>query len=244
MSRRVFLRTLLIMLFLVLFAALTLIIAFPSLMSDADAGASLPTTSPTVIIDAGHGGEDGGALGDDGTKEKDLNLDIALALCDMLRAEGVNVIMTRTEDILLYDRNADYEGKKKVLDLRARLRVSEDNPGALFISIHMNAFPQKKYDGLQVYFPLGDTASEALAKLIQDDIHATLQPQNLRRPKGAGSNVYLLDKNPNTAVLIECGFLSNDAECARLNDAAYRRQLALIFYNSIMKYISDDSKSP
>ena len=202
-------------------------------------GITSQATNITVIIDAGHGGEDGGAVGDDGTLEKDLNLDIARTLRDMLKANGINVIMTRTEDVLLYDRNDDYNGKKKVLDLKARFEIAKQHPDALFISIHMNAFPQKKYDGLQVYFPLGDIKSEALATIIQNNIKNTLQPQNLRRPKGAGSNIYLLNKNPNTSVLIECGFLSNDQECARLNDPNYRKQLALVLCESIIKYISD-----
>ena len=198
----------------------------------------------TVIIDAGHGGEDGGAVGDDGSEEKTLNLQIAMILCDMLRTEGINVIMTQTEDILLYDRNADYEGRKKVLDLEYRLKVSQNTPGALFVSIHMNAFPQKKYDGLQVYFPIGDENSMELASIIQKNVQATLQPQNLRKPKGAGSNIYLLDKNPNPAVLIECGFLSNDTECSRLNDAGYQQQLALVICNSIVKFLSLEVESP
>ncbi len=191
----------------------------------------------TVIIDAGHGGEDGGAVADDGTTfEKDLNLDISERLCDMLRAAGVSVIMTRTEDILLYDREADYEGRKKVLDLKARLKISTDNPGALFVSIHMNAFPQKKYDGLQVYYRGEDNRSASLAKLIQSNTASLLQKDNMRRAKGAGSSIYLLDKNPNVAVLIECGFLSNDAECERLKSPDYRTELALVIFQSIIEY--------
>lgn len=230
------------MLLLILFIAIAAAFALPSLRRDADAGTATPTVQ--VIIDPGHGGEDGGAVGADGTAEKDLNLAIAFMLRDMLAASGVNVIMTRTEDVLLYDRSADYQGRKKVLDLKARLEVCEANPGALFVSIHMNAFPQKKYDGLQVYYPAADEASALLARDIQDSVRASLQPSNLRRAKAAGSNIFLLDKNPGRAVLIECGFLSNDAECARLRDTAYQRQLALVMYGSVMKYLSGALTSP
>lgn len=228
---------------LLLIALITFAFALSGSLSRSQQKAST-TPATTVIIDAGHGGEDGGAVGDNGSQEKTLNLQIAMILRDLLQSEGINVIMTRTEDILLYDRNEDFEGRKKVLDLEHRLKVSQDNPGALFISIHMNAFPQKKYDGLQVYFPIEDEYSHALASIIQTNVQSTLQPQNLRKPKGAGSNIYLLDKNPNPAVLIECGFLSNDAECARLNDPLYRKQLALVLYNSIIKFLSSGKESP
>lgn len=242
MFKSVFIRTVTAMTALLTVMGVLLVLSLPNLINTINTdGTSSQAPNITVIIDAGHGGEDGGASGDDGTLEKDLNLDIALTLGDMLKANGINVIMTRTEDILLYDRNENYEGKKKVLDLKARLETAKRYPDALFISIHMNAFPQKKYDGLQVYFPLGDTRSEALATVIQNNIKNTLQPQNLRRPKGAGSNIYLLNKSPNTSVLVECGFLSNDEECARLNSAAYRQQLSLVLCESIIKYISDTS---
>ena len=139
----------------------------------------------------------------------------------------------------------DYHGRKKQLDLMARLQISNDNPGAIFVSIHMNAFPQKQYSGLQVYYPRGSEKSKALADIIQNTVKALLQPDNTRKPKGAGSNIYLLDKNQNTAVMVECGFLSNDAECQRLCDPAYRQQLSLAVFCSIMEYIStqkmDDS---
>lgn len=195
---------------------------------------------PVIIIDAGHGGEDGGASGDNGVFEKDLNLDISITLSDMLKANGVPVILTRTEDILLYDRTIDYHGRKKVLDLRTRLKISNDNPGAVFISIHMNAFPQKQYSGLQVYYPVKSESSKKLAMSIQNIVKNSLQPDNMRKSKAAGSNIYLLHENNNTAVLVECGFLSNDAECSNLCDPQYRQQLSLALFCSIMDYIGDE----
>lgn len=125
----------------------------PTLLSS-PASALSGTQYHTVILDAGHGGEDGGAIGHvDGREicEKDINLAITLTLRDMLEAEGINVILTREEDVLLYDRNTDYQGRKKVLDLAARLHVGQSTQGALFVSIHMNAFTQAQYKGLQVY---------------------------------------------------------------------------------------------
>ena len=105
----------------------------------------------TLIIDAGHGGEDGGAVGVNGALEKDLNLKIAFALRDMALSAGYDAVMSRTEDVLLYDRNVDYQGRKKALDLLARAKIAEKYENAVFVSIHMNAFPDGKYSGLQVY---------------------------------------------------------------------------------------------
>ena len=236
------LRWLIAIILLLIFIAVTAAFALPSLLRPNDADAPAPRVQ--VIIDPGHGGEDGGAVGADGTTEKDLNLSISLMLRDMLVSSGVNVIMTRTEDVLLYDRNVDYHGRKKVLDLQVRLDICRANPDALFVSIHMNAFPQKKYDGLQVYYPAADEVSAVLARDIQDSVRAALQPENLRRAKATGSNIFLLDKTPGRAVLVECGFLSNIAECSRLCNTAYQRQLALVLYGSIMKYLSDGLESP
>lgn len=220
-------------------AALTLLLGYAAgnRFSDTKAASAAPQY-PVVIIDAGHGGEDGGASGSNGTLEKYLNLEMAFILRDMLTSNGVSVIMTRTEDVLLYDRSIDYHGRKKQLDLKARLQISDDNPGAVFVSIHMNAFPQKQYSGFQVYYPQGSEESKALADIIQNTVKALLQPDNLRQPKTAGSNIYLLHYNKNTAVMVECGFLSNDAECQRLSEPAYRQQLSLALFCSIMEYIS------
>lgn len=203
----------------------------------ASKGASAePDPVLTVILDAGHGGEDGGAVGKDGTAEKELNLSIATMLSDMLRASGVKVIMTRTEDVLLYDRNVDYKGRKKSLDLRARLEVANANPDALFVSIHMNAFPNKKYSGLQVYYSKNAGESRALAENIQSTVKTLLQPENDRKIKKAGSSIYLLDRAPGIAVLVECGFLSNDEECEKLCTVKYRRQLAFALFDAICSF--------
>lgn len=195
---------------------------------------------PTVVIDAGHGGEDGGAVGNGDVYEKDLNLDIAFKLCDMLRASGVNVIMTRTEDILLYDRNADYMGHKKSLDLRARLEIAKSVSDPIFISIHMNAFPSAKYSGLQVWYSKNDAGSKILAEKIQQSVKNTLQKENERKIKAADSSIYLLDRAEYTAVLIECGFLSNDEECKKLSDENYRKSLALVIFSAIMEHSRDN----
>lgn len=201
------------------------------------ASAAAPDKLPTVVIDAGHGGEDGGAVGKNGVLEKDLNLQIANMLCDMLRASGVNAVMTRTEDILLYDRNVDYMGRKKSLDLKARLEMARNVPEPLLISIHMNAFPSEKYSGLQVWYSKNDGGSRALAEMIQNGVREKLQPENDREIKQANSSIYLLDRAAFPAVLVECGFLSNAEECERLSSEGYRRLLAFTLFSVINDYI-------
>ncbi|MBE6620032.1 MAG: N-acetylmuramoyl-L-alanine amidase [Ruminococcaceae bacterium] len=199
----------------------------------------------TVILDAGHGGEDGGAIGHiDGREvyEKDINLAITLTLRDLLEAEGINVILTREKDVLLYDRNTDYQGRKKVLDLAARLHVGQSTPGALFVSIHMNAFTQAKYHGLQVYYSPNHALSQTLAAHIQDRTQEQLQPDNHRHIKKAGSDIFLLEHLKCPAVLVECGFLSNEDECRLLEQADYQQKLAFLLFCAIRQALCEQTK--
>ena len=195
----------------------------------------------TLIIDAGHGGEDGGTVGVNGEFEKDLNLKIAFALRDMALSAGYDTVMTRTEDILLYDKNTDYQGKKKALDLLARVKIAEKYEDAVFVSIHMNAFPENKYSGLQVYYSKNHPLSGEIAKDIQYSTRLNLQKENNRKTKPAGSNIYLLDRITLPCVLIECGFLSNPEECAKLSSDDYQQKLALSIFLSLSKYLEAKS---
>ncbi len=196
--------------------------------------------SPTVIIDAGHGGEDGGAVGIDGTNEKELNLKVALMLEEMLRSYGVKTRLTRDSDTMLYDKNGNYEGHKKAQDMAARLAISEEYENAIFISIHMNTFTQEKYSGLQVYYSENSSKSAELAELIQSNVINKLQPNNSRKIKPSSSGIYLLEKITHPAILIECGFISNSEECALLNSEEYRQKLCTVIYYSILEYLDNN----
>ena len=198
--------------------------------------ASSPKYS-TVIIDAGHGGEDGGASSRAGLVEKDVNLDIARHLAEMLSKNGINVIMTRDEDKLLYDRNTDYQGRKKKLDHAARLNIMQKTENAIFVSIHMNSYTNPKYSGLQVWYSQNYADSIQLAQRIQDKNKTMLQAQNERKIKAATSSIFLLDKATCPAVLVECGFLSNPDEAAKFKDAEYRRTVAFMLYRSISDFL-------
>ena len=199
------------------------------------------TALTVVVIDPGHGGEDGGASSAAGLLEKDVNLSVSFALRDLFEAAGVPVVMTRTEDILLYDRNVDFKGRKKALDLAARRIIAEKTAEAadevegtsLFISIHMNAFPAPQYSGMQVWYGTGDPLSAEVAEGIQA-ASAALIPDNHRKTKAAGSSIYLLDRIQSPAVLVECGFLSNPAEAERLADEAYQRAVATVVFAGVV----------
>ena len=195
----------------------------------------------TVVIDAGHGGEDGGTVGVNGALEKDLNLSISLALADALRVKGVETVLTRTEDILLYDRNSDYHGQKKAQDLSERRRIAEECDNAIFVSIHLNSFPEEKYSGLQVYYSENDPASIALAEEIRSLNAKTLQPQNNRQSK-SGKDIYLLERLTCPAVLVECGFLSNAEECELLCSSEYQKRLADMLSEAIAEYIAEKNE--
>ncbi len=199
-----------------------------------------PQTTVTVVIDAGHGGEDGGTQSAEGLLEKAVNLEIAKLLDEMLHDAGITTVMTRTEDILLYDRNANYQGHKKMLDLAARRQMAESTEGAIFVSIHMNAFPEAKYRGLQVFYSKNDPDSQALASKIQQTAQEQLQPDNNRKIKQATSAIYLLDRLHCPAVLVECGFLSNPEEAALFATQEHRKQVASALFSAITAYISHE----
>lgn len=188
-----------------------------------------------VVLDAGHGGEDGGASSQDGILEKELNLKITLLLAELLRANGVEVILTRSTDTLLYDRNVDYHGRKKALDLAERKRIAEDTADSIFVSIHMNTYPQADCKGLQVWYSPNDPASYGIAEQIQRTTRTLLQPENDRRIKEAGSGIYLLHHIQTPCVLVECGFLSSPEEAAMLNTPEYQKKLAFVLFCAIMQ---------
>lgn len=204
--------------------------------------ASAQVRWPVVIIDAGHGGMDGGAVGIDGTYEKDLNLKISFILYDMLKANGVPAVMTRTEDRMLYTEEQDKRGQRKMYDLKNRLLVATQNPGAFFVSIHMNKFPQSQYHGLQIYYSPNNAKSLSLAERVRAYNKTYNQPDNNREVKKATSSIYILHHIKNPAILVECGFLSNPEECALLGREDYQKKLAAVIFSAVMSHLAEEAE--
>lgn len=192
-----------------------------------------------IVIDAGHGGEDAGAIAPDGTLEKDLNLEIANLLKAILELNGNSVTMTREDDRLLYDKYGDlddYTGHKKVYDLKNRLKIATETEKSLYVGIHMNKFPQTQYSGLQVYYSPNNELSNSIATTVKDTVKTYLQPNNNRSIKRADSSIYILNSAQIPAVLIECGFMSNEEELSNLKSEEYQKSLALCLFCSLIKY--------
>ncbi|MBE6606945.1 MAG: hypothetical protein E7633_00110 [Ruminococcaceae bacterium] len=189
----------------------------------------------TIVIDPGHGGADGGAVGIGGVLEKELNLDIALMLRDMLVFGGYNVVLTRSDDSMYYDENSGLS--KKAQDTRRRIEITKEYENCIFVSIHMNKFVSEKYSGLQVYYSDNVAGGKELAQNIQSFTKTLLQKDNNRQIKKANSTIYVLDKAVVPSVLVECGFLSNAAETEKLCDKEYRRDIATLLFMAIDDYI-------
>lgn len=186
---------------------------------------------PTVVIDPGHGGMDGGAVSDSGILEKDINLQISQRIAAIYKTMGVSCVLTRNEDIML---NGDETKHKKLHDLKARVSIARNAENCIFLSIHQNKFPQKQYKGLQVYYSRHDPRSQIIAEKIQSAVRNELQTDNVRQVKQATSAIYVLDNLQCPAVLVECGFLSNDEETFHLISDEYQKSLsALIAVNAL-----------
>ena len=189
-----------------------------------------------VIIDAGHGGEDSGAVGVNGILEKDVNLELALQVGKMLEEKGYLVVYTRTDDRLLYKEDENIYGIRKISDLKNRCQIAERYPGALFVSLHANSFASEKYSGLQVYYTEGNDDSYALATSVQQRVINDVQKDNTRTVK-SGKSIYILENVTNTAILIECGFLTNKEECEKLSQKEYKKELSFSIVCGIIEYI-------
>lgn len=194
---------------------------------------------PIVIIDAGHGGFDGGAVANDGTVEKDINLSIALYLQEYLSFFNIETIMIRDTDCSVEDDGLNTIRQKKSSDLHNRMKIMEETDNAIFISIHQNKYPDGKYSGTQVFYsPKTKDESQVLAQTIQDYIVNTLQNDNKRQIKECGTSVFLMYNAVKPAVLVECGFLSNYEETNKLKTAEYQKKIAFCIAMGIQNYLS------
>lgn len=189
----------------------------------------------TLIIDAGHGGEDGGAVSISGVPESGINLAITLKLDYLMGLYGVDTKVLRTTDISLHDSSAATLREKKVSDLHNRVAMIEGTPNATLISIHQNTFQSAKYHGAQVFFTNGEI-SLPFAALMQETLKNTLDPSNARVPTKIPDSVYLMNHITCRAILVECGFLSNAEEDIRLQSGAYQTKIALALAGAYLQF--------
>lgn len=188
----------------------------------------------TIIIDAGHGGEDGGATSCTGVLESQINLEIALRLNDLFQLLGYDTLMIRTTDRSIYT-EGETIAAKKVSDLKERVRIVNETENAVLLSIHQNTFSDSRYSGAQVFYgPAGE--SQLLADLIQKAFVQTVNPGSNRKSKKS-DGVYLMERIDRTGILIECGFISNPTEEARLRSEEYQKQLCAVMASTVANYL-------
>ncbi len=187
----------------------------------------------SIVIDAGHGGIDGGATSCSGVLESKLNLDIALRLEAVMQLLGFDTVMIRTTDTSIYT-EGNTIASQKVSDLKERVRIVNSTQNALLVSIHQNTFPDSRYSGAQVFYG-GDDSSRQLAQILQSNFNQTLCHGSNRKCKKA-DGVYLMQNIDCTGVLIECGFLTNPVEESKLRDSEYQKQLCCVIASTISTF--------
>ncbi len=191
-------------------------------------------TPKVVVLDAGHGGADPGKIGINGAQEKDVNLQIAYRVKKYLEAQDIRVVLTRTDDAGLYDADAS---NKKVQDMKRRIALIEETAPDVTVSIHQNSYPEEYVRGAQVFYYDDSIAGKNLAQCIQDRLVEQLDPGNKRQIK-ANDSYYLLKKTRVPIVIVECGFLSNSEEAARLCNEEYQDRTAWAIHLGIVQYLN------
>ena len=187
------------------------------------------------VIDAGHGGEDGGAVGTDGSRESDINLAIARRLDALLVLLGEETRMTRTEDISIHDGSASTLREKKRSDLENRVELVNSTQGAILVSIHQNSLPSsKRTQGAQVFYGKEEGSAE-LANTVQRALNQTVNAGNEKTKKAIDASIFLMKNVTAPAILIECGFLSNESETALLKSADYQQKLAIVIASGLLQ---------
>ena len=216
---------------LLLAALLGLLLPLPRWGGTTETFTRLP--GQTLILDPGHGGEDGGAVSVSGVPESGINLSIALDLDQLMGFFGVRTVLTRRSDVSIHDSAAKSLREKKVSDLHNRVALINGTPGATLISIHQNSAPDGRYRGAHVFY--GDEVlSRPLAQAIQNNIRTVLDPENDREVQRAAESIYLMNHISCRAVLVECGFLSNPREERLLRDPSYQKKLAMVLAASYL----------
>lgn len=187
-----------------------------------------------VVIDAGHGADDGGKVGINGAVEKDINLIIALRVKELLDAQGVDVVMTRENDAGLYPKTGD---NRKIRDMQKRVELINKERPALTVSIHQNSYTEESISGAQTFYMTGSEEGKRAAEILQEQMITTLEPEKERQAKENGS-YYMLKHVDGPIVIAECGFLSNAKEAELLCDEEYQEKVAWAIHLGILRYLN------
>lgn len=209
---------------------------------------TLPTNAPAaekpvIVLDAGHGGLDSGAVGKNGVLEKDVNLSIVKTLRDMLEVSGFEVVLTRDEDVSIYDAGVEGIRNQKLSDMDNRLEIVQSYPDSIFLCIHQNNYTDPQYFGGQMFYNNNNPDNRTLAQIMQNRF-AALQEGNDREIKLSGDELFLLKSNPNPSLMIECGFLSNPEEEQKLSSWEYQQQVAFTIYSGLLEFIDATTEPP
>jgi N-acetylmuramoyl-L-alanine amidase len=200
---------------------------------------SLPLSGKIILLDPGHGGPDGGA-GNSKALEKDIALDISLKVRDYLQEQGALVVMTRETDTDLADVSTKGYSRRKVEDLKTRLKMINNSDNDLFVSIHLNAIPSSRWSGAQTFYAPHFKENAKAAKFIQDELIVNLE-NTTRRAKPINS-VYILKNAKKPGVLVEVGFLSNPHEREQLKKEAYQEKIAASIYQGVVRYFTNEKE--
>ncbi|WCK54796.1 N-acetylmuramoyl-L-alanine amidase CwlD [Aneurinibacillus sp. Ricciae_BoGa-3] len=199
---------------------------------------SLPLSGKIIVLDAGHGGPDGGAVSKQGLVEKKVTLPIALYTRDFLQQAGALVIMTREEDNDLASPGTKGLSRRKTEDLLKRARLVKESHADLLVSVHLNAIPSPKWSGAQTFYNPAIEESGRCAQLIQNEIRRVMN--NTDREAKKKNDIYILRTAQVPAVLVEVGFLSNETEAGLLADTKYQKQMANAIYQGILRFYSGE----
>ncbi len=228
-------------------AALLLITALkpdaPVMKTALETGAKGRGTGALIVLDAGHGGIDGGAVSVGGIPEKEINLAVAMKVRSVLLLNGFDVIMTRESDASIHDPETENGTihEKKVSDINNRIAIMRQHPDAILISIHQNTFSDPAVGGAQVFY-VKNEESRRLAEILQAKLSVGLDGNGPKSPKEAYDTIKLMNSIENTGVLVECGFLSNPDDEKKLMTDGYREQIARCILDALNEFLNETER--
>ncbi len=233
-------------LFLALSICIATIICWKNLAPDQEKSISVISNSstasdtlPTIVIDAGHGGRDGGAVGYDNVPEKTYNLKMAKQLQVFCQMAGLQTVMTRTED---QDTDGKDNGFYKATDIKNRIALAEKQKNPIFISIHLNSSDSKNNQGFQVFYGLKNEKSQLLANAMHQAVEQSNLSTRVRDVKSAPQSVYIQKNIKIPSILAECAFIKNGEDYRLIKDPAYEQKLMFTFLKGISEYIHTNLK--